>query len=337
MSYIKPMDQEIKKLTLDEAIAKVNSEHGFKQKDGAIKFTLWYGDYRDRFESPKGEVEEIVKTGYCESFFEGEWLYDSLDESVRQMLSSTFPDDEYDIEDIKDGLRIYIQDHDDSDVLGHYLKQSGPFLAYYDLGIEMDSFHYDSSGLNAAARSVTRRFGLSKDHEKDVKLMLTQASGGMLVILFSLNPEEFYGDPVKDPKWLTFSDPVIAVMDRFNGSGDFMEATGAKVKVPFRRERIRLDEAASGYSFGQVFGHIDIDCKAVMSNKGEDHKGIVPVGDDGPTPFEIREAAYDKSWKEGKCTMGDMNMRRHKDSSTSYINDFPCGTRCKDCGTFWID
>ena len=32
---------------------------------------------------------------------------------------------------------------------------------------------------------------------------------------------------------------------------------------------------------------------------------------------------------------GDMNISRHKE--TPYRNDYPCGSRCEDCGTFWID
>ena len=48
-----------------------------------------------------------------------------------------------------------------------------------------------------------------------------------------------------------------------------------------------------------------------------------------------QEALYEKRFREGGCTLGDMNHKRHK--NTYYINSFPCGTKCPHCGTFWID
>ena len=48
-----------------------------------------------------------------------------------------------------------------------------------------------------------------------------------------------------------------------------------------------------------------------------------------------QEALYEKRFREGGCTLGDMNHKRHR--NTYYINSFPCGTKCPHCGTFWID
>lgn len=39
-----------------------------------------------------------------------------------------------------------------------------------------------------------------------------------------------------------------------------------------------------------------------------------------------KEALYEKAFREGGCTFGDMNYRRHRD--TFYINTFLCGNKC---------
>lgn len=51
--------------------------------------------------------------------------------------------------------------------------------------------------------------------------------------------------------------------------------------------------------------------------------------------FEEQQKKYDDAYKAGKCTLGDMKMSRHQE--TEYINNFPCGWKCKFCGNFWID
>jgi hypothetical protein len=49
----------------------------------------------------------------------------------------------------------------------------------------------------------------------------------------------------------------------------------------------------------------------------------------------LQDREYTLIFSQGKCTFGDMDINRHRD--TFYINDFPCGTKCPHCGTFWID
>lgn len=47
------------------------------------------------------------------------------------------------------------------------------------------------------------------------------------------------------------------------------------------------------------------------------------------------EAQYEATYKAGWCTFGDTKMSRHR--NTKYINEYPCGTHCLQCGHFWID
>ena len=47
------------------------------------------------------------------------------------------------------------------------------------------------------------------------------------------------------------------------------------------------------------------------------------------------EAEYEATYKAWGCTFGDTKYNRHR--NTKYINQYPCGTHCLDCGNFWID
>jgi hypothetical protein len=51
--------------------------------------------------------------------------------------------------------------------------------------------------------------------------------------------------------------------------------------------------------------------------------------------IQKKNEEYEKVFKAGGCSSGDMNITRHR--KTTYINNYPCGTRCGQCGTFWID
>jgi hypothetical protein len=49
----------------------------------------------------------------------------------------------------------------------------------------------------------------------------------------------------------------------------------------------------------------------------------------------LQDRKYARIYRQGKCTFGDMDIRRHR--NVYYRNDFPCGNKCPHCGTFWID
>lgn len=43
---------------------------------------------------------------------------------------------------------------------------------------------------------------------------------------------------------------------------------------------------------------------------------------------------WDEDLKKGICHFADPRFKSH---DTEYINDFPCGNKCKNCGRFYID
>lgn len=65
-------------------------------------------------------------------------------------------------------------------------------------------------------------------------------------------------------------------------------------------------------------------------------KTEVPLVTEDPlAAMRAVEAEYEATYKNWGCTLGDTKYDRHR--NTKYINEYPCGTHCMDCGHFWID
>jgi hypothetical protein len=126
-------------------------------------------------------------------------------------------------------------------------------------------------------------------------------------------------------------------MDRGNGSGH-SEPIGIKLTAKFNRKNLHSDNGAPGYSFtNDVCGLTKGFMSYANIRKAKKTDKIIEVDINPKFEAEMkREKELDKHWKEtGHCTFGDMNFKRHK--NLPYRNDFPCGNKCTECGTFFID
>jgi len=65
-------------------------------------------------------------------------------------------------------------------------------------------------------------------------------------------------------------------------------------------------------------------------------KATVPLVTTDPlAAMRIIEAEYELAYKNWGCTFGDTKYSRHRNKK--YINEYPCGSHCMQCGQFWID
>ena len=103
---------------------------------------------------------------------------------------------------------------------------------------------------------------------------------------------------------------------------------------PFRRENLFVDSQVHYSYANEVCGMTNDWCD---STKWE--TGMIPftgsVRKSRMAEYKKQEAAYEQTFRDGKCTFGDMNYKRHRD--VRYSNEYPAGCRCPHCGTFWID
>ena len=135
---------------------------------------------------------------------------------------------------------------------------------------------------------------------------------------------------------INFTNPQIALIDNGNGSGNDEEFYGLKIAFPFDRKNLFIDRATHYSYVYDVCGMDDDFCdttKVTLYEKRKNNKKKIEKS--SLHKHLDQEKEYNKIYKAGKCSFGDMNSSRHR--NVEYINDFPCGSKCKDCGTFWID
>lgn len=316
------MDQP--KLTKEEAINMLAKEYP-KGVD------LCYVQYDDKLNEE--QAAEVVRTGFCDSLFEGEWVSDMEYESIEQIKKELFGD--FDIEDdVDDVIREWCWDHNTSDVLGDLVKHTHSPLMYYDLGLEITSWAEGGDKVEKSAKAIARKLKIDYvTHGQKLRDLVGNASyGGDLVLLFKADLSYFYKDIHE--KYVTIEGPQVCIMHRGNGSGDFTDL-GISFKVRADRTRFKIDEEAPGYSINDTFGGIILGESNMKPTN--DRTGVIGPAIKRITPHkETREIEFERKWKEeGKCSFGDMHITRHK--STPYRNDYPCGNKCDECGTFWID
>jgi len=310
---------------------------------------LIYIDYRDSFDENEKVIEELAQTGFVDSV-EMDWMYDNQFESMSEIEKQIF--NEKELEKIKEDndLSQAVSDTfysiDTSDPIKNLLHNTSRRYFYYDLNFEIEAGWYNDGmwdhekegHTEKTAKSIARKLRINyKKHKSDLDLLVAQASyGGQLVILFVADPEDMFGEKRKYIKFeKNFS---ICIMDRGQGSGDHTELKVKELMLEFKRDNMHDDEGDAGYSYsGDVCGL----CKGEVADFGwtdklkKTDKLIIVQTNKEAEEFRKREAEFEKRYKEGKCSLGDKKYSRHR--NTEYINDYPCGNKCKDCGQFWID
>jgi len=278
----------------------------------------WYDDQRwDSVETIKKELKkEIIDN-----------------ENVDKDVVETFFDDyQYEIE----GL---IYDKDDSDVLLDLIRHTSEPAMFYDTGEYIDSTEFDNQKDIKSERQMIKRVlhipAKESRWDSNIDIMLCQASyGGRLVIYFQGDIEQWMD--VGDSNRVEFSSPYVAIIDNYNGSGDHTDLDGHKFSMPLDTKNVWIDKTLKYNYTHEVCGMYDSWCGGVgirfyKQNRGK--KAQVQKSTLGAM-MDV-EKMYQEAFDKGGCTYGDMNMRRHR--NTYYENNFPCGTHCPTCHTFWID
>ena len=306
-------------------------------------------DYQDDLSERTREIEQVIQKqdwSCLDELLDNEWVWDAQADSVDYILKELkdslrqeyeFNKNELDnwFEENIDWLRDDIYNRDTSEVLEDLLRNTPDPVCFYDTGVEIYEC-CDRKDVVDMIRLVKKTLKIkSKDKTYDtvIDIMVQQASyGGKLVIYFKEDIQKLIN--TSDYNEIYFRDPMIAIIDTCNGSGDHTELNKYEFSLPFNPENIFLDKNIK-YSYTyEVCGMYDswCDCTYVSFKKTNKKKKI---NKSSLHNEQEREEQYNKVYKSGKCTFGDMDMKRHH--NTFYLNEFPCGTHCKDCGTFWID
>lgn len=339
MEYITKETKALVQNDVQEAIK-------YLEKEYPRGVELIYIDYRDCIEDAK-DREAILQDpdNAWEIMDSNNWTSESQWESIRYILDeyinslSKGQEDKVELSDeVVEAMREWLYENDTSDPLKGLLKNTGNEYMYYDTGIEIESLDYhqsDEKYVSKTAKMIMKKLKLEQpEHQKGIEMMIEQAwDGGQLVILF----EASIGDFMEDTKYIKFKDKAeLCIMNRGNGSGD-NTALHQELLFKFKRGNIHTDKGDNGYSYaydvcGLVGGIMN---DGFLTNKKGSASAISVDTNEQREAQRATEARYIESWKAGKCSAGDMNIKRHK--NTPYRNDYPCGNKCEECGTFWVD
>jgi hypothetical protein len=322
-------------------------------------YTLNYtSSYDDNLNDHLGLVQKVIQEQDSTSLWEevDEWFWEQrLDsvETIKEQLREEivnqeagdadtveFSDDvELFFEGNSDAIEDMIFERDDSDIIKELLRNTSDPVFFYDTGEYIDSTEFDDvKDITRKRQYIKRIFGIpakEKRWDSNIDIMLCQASyGGRLVVYFRGDIEQWMD--IGDNNRIEFSSPYIAIIDNYNGSGDHTDLSGHKFSLPLDVKNVWIDKTLKYNYTYEVCGMLSSWCDGVVVRLYKQNKGRkAKVQKSTLGAMMDVEKIYQDAFDKGGCTYGDMNMRRHR--NTYYENNFPCGTHCPTCHTFWID
>lgn len=301
--------------------------------------TVWlgYAEQGDSYEGRFGIKQDCVsENNFCPIYedlsdWEGEtsayYARGYLDNIEKKMCEDGL-EEEY--KKHEEDIRDLLYDRDESDMIWELISR-GEDDFFYSLGMDVP---YKPWIDGHVAYNIRRKLKLPNEEKytKAIQELVDNCyCGGELRIYFSANITDMISRKKFDFRSIEFSGTVaVGIVNSTEGSGYMVDIWMDKLVFPFKRENLFLDRAVN-YSWNEICGGMTYDTKVELSYKGT--KGILK--ESGSLGMMQMDRQYEKTFKEGKCTFGDMNMRRHRD--VEYDNSFPAGNRCPHCGTFWID
>lgn len=309
---------------------------------------LFYVDYRDSLDEHEDIQEKCLRSNSLESLYEKsfEWyespeqenLEEYMDETRRNMekagLSGLFKEHEEQIRDL-------IYERNDSNPAKDLIRNSCDTNLFYSLGVEIDGYSTGcperGESVSMACYKVRRALRLPKGKfDGPVKGLVENASYcGELRIYFNARFDRLISPGKKeDFQRIRFSgNVVVAIVDSRNGSGYHVHIP-LDITLPFCRENLFVDSQVH-YSYAvEICGMSHDWCQATRwETDMRPFNGSIRKS--RMTGYQQQEEAYERTFRSGRCTFGDMNYKRHRD--VRYSNNYPAGCRCPHCGTFWID
>lgn len=307
---------------------------------------LYYVDYRDDLEYHIELLDQALQNNSLQCI--EEQVYDWWDypegpylNEIENKMRGDGLDGIYD--DLEELFKEYLWDHDKSNPTEELLGNTGKLSCFYSLGVEVDDMFSGGESFARACYRLRRALGIQKDtpEAKLIESIYHNCTyGGELRIYFMANLEDLieghkYDTDTEDWKTIEFDGYVyVALLHSYYGSCD-MERMQIHCKLPFKRDNLHIS-GVEKWSIEHICGMYSDWCSDSVEPKFEYKKAKRKTIRTSSVNGELkREAEYNKTFKAGGCTYGDMDMRRHRD--IHYINSYPCGHKCPHCGTFWID
>lgn len=310
--------------------------------------SLYYVDYRENLDEHEELQENCIRQNDLMPLTEEvlEWYmeqeannWNQLLDEIRKKMEKDGKLHEY--EEHQEEMGDLFYERSDTDPTEELIRNSRPTNMFFSLGVEIEgsadgtSTHEESNAISC--NKIRRALKLKKGQfeEQLTELVDNATYGGELRIYFNAMFDELItSDKESDFKTIRFhGDVIVAIADSHNGSGYHVELP-LDITLPFNRDNLFVDSQVH-YSYAdEICGMCNDWCDStkwqtgMIAVKASIRKSTM-------SGHQEKEARYEKTFREGGCTFGDMNYNRHR--NTFYINSFPCGNKCPHCGTFWID
>lgn len=293
--------------------------------------TLCYVDYRDSLDEHNEAIMQIIKEGYCYDI--NDW-YDTY-EHVQYIIDEYKKTLDSDIdEDTRDAIQEWCYEHDTSDAMRDLIRNTSEQVFFFETGIDWQQEGNDT-------QKILIKYGKSEKEKKNIKWVASEGFYDSVVsFYFKADISDLRDAFTSDSKYVHIDGAHIANVTRGNGSNWVSDEGCFSITVDKEvlRDTIALDRNGGGYGWGEIAGADN----GYYASAGVTHSNVkIKKGHTYTEPYESastkRERILEKRWNNTKkCSLGDMNIKRHVGPVT-YSNEYPCGSRCASCGTFWID
>lgn len=310
--------------------------------------SLFYVDYRENLDDHEDLQERCIRQNSLGPLEEQirEWYDEQEHDNLQGYLADIKMKMEADGKSAEyaqheESMKDLLYERNDTDPADELIDNSAVTNMFYSLGVEIEGYVYGSNArgeseamsLHKIRRAVRLKKGQFEDELRE--LLGNAPYGGELRIYFNaIFSRLLTHDNGNDFKRIRFhGDVIIAIVDSRNGSGHHVSLP-TDITLPFRRENLFVDSQVHYSYANEICGMLNSWCDSTRWETGmKPLKSTLRKS--RMSGHQKQEALYAKRFREGRCTFGDMNHTRHRD--TYYINSFPCGTKCPHCGTFWID
>lgn len=323
---------QLKELTLE--VIKDNLQESYN---------LIYVDYRESLDEQMDELQNSIINGNFYNFDDkiNDWYWESRHNEVNVVIDDlkiTLKNNGYSLdnfEDFEDIIYDMINERDNSNVFTQLLKNTSKTPIFFSLNMYIDE---DLDSVKRTLNKIKKILNIpftNKEYDKDILYLLNNRCYGGHLGIFALPDFE---DLLENKPMKFGGDIRLAIVDYNNGSGWHTILKNFETPYYIFNKNIFIDETFKyNFSFAVCGMYNDWckDCELIIDKPKETDKIINIKPNVRLASFIKNNVEYDRIFKEGGCSFGDMNIKRHR--NVEYINEYPCGNRCKDCGTFWID
>ncbi len=311
---------------------------------------LYFVDYRDNLDEHKDLLQDSLAANSLSPIQEKVWDWWTFPEGeylreIRKKMEDDGAEELY--EENEDEIRDWLNEKDTSTPVKDLLRNTGEISMFYSLGLELDGWSsgfmcnpWRSSSYAQDAYKVRRVLGIAKgtpEADRIDSIIQNAGGGGELRIYFSNELSNVLSaDSENDFKQIHFKGEfAVAVYNAGEGSGDF-EYLKLDKTFPFQRSNLYTSESEK-YNLENCFGMCSdwLRKQNAPVFKMETPKRGQKIKESKNAARNAQDAEYKRIFKAGGCSAGDMDYTRHR--GVYYDNNFPCGSRCPHCKTFWID